>query len=94
MANRRPTEMNVEVVIGRKLTMTVGQIREAPAEMKEQWIGVDARFPTEIEFHPVTGTEVDELRKTRESREIDQVLPWKISRQRGGGELIDPHGAI
>ena len=66
----------------------IRQIVEAAAEVEEQGVGVDPGLAAEIELDPVAGSEVDELGKTGEARQVDEVLPRKLGRQRCRRELI------
>jgi hypothetical protein len=76
------------------LTLTAGEIGEAAPEVEEQGVGVDPRFAAKVELDPVARSQVDELRKTREARQIDQVLSREIRRQRGRRQLVHVHGSI
>jgi hypothetical protein len=86
--------MNVEVVFLWQLALAVGQVGEAAAEVKEERVGVDPGLSAKIELDTVTRPEVDQLRKTGQPGEFDQVFTREIRRQGGRRELVDVYGSI
>jgi hypothetical protein len=81
VADRGAAEVDVELVVTWKLTGAVGEVSEAASEVEEQGIGVDTRLTAEVKLDPVAGTEVDKLRETGETGELDQVLARELGRQ-------------
>ena len=94
MADRRPSKMDIEVVVFRQLTLAVGQIGEIAAKVEEQGVGMDSRFSAKVELDAVAGPEVDELGETCKPSELDQVFARKVGRQGGRRELVDMNGTI
>ena len=79
VANRRPSEMDIEVVVFWQLTLAVGQVREIAAKMEEQGVGMDSRFSAKVKLDAVAGPEVDEFGETSKPSELDQVFARRKS---------------
>jgi hypothetical protein len=89
MADGRATEMDVEAVVVGQLALAVCEIGKTPAKVEEERVCVDPGLAAKIKLDPVAGSEVDELRETRQAGELDQVFPREFRRQSRGRELVD-----